>query len=811
LKDLAHIFISYRRDDFGFASKLAADLKNIGVKVWLDNLGGLEAGMQWPREIENAIDACSAFIAILTPDYRQSDYCRLEIKRARDVARPILPVMLRALSPNDLPIEIQDVQWVDFTGWADPVEYDRRLTALYARLVQADSRSALQRPNEETRYLNSLIAELESALGVMEYAALSGEAEVRQAAPVEDEWGFEFLAQDAHDKNPPVPLRDVAEAVERFPHFVLLGEPGAGKTTTLRRLAYEMAQRRIAHETPAPLPLLLYLPQWRDDSSALEFIRAKFPLGYDPLPLLRTGDIRLYLDGLNEMGAEGGHKASQLRAWLESAEAPKSAIITCRQEDYGQRLNLNLTKVQIKPLSPDQVRVFAARYLHDRTDQFFTQQEGGEKLPPHLLSNPYFLVALIQLFKNDSASRLPRNSGALFHKLAQSLWQRERRRGTHDLPFNSAIEAFGTLAHRLVMENLPLAMPTAFALETLGDPAWLTMGANANYLTLADGQVAFYHQLLQEYFAAAYCLRHPDKRPPVREAPWQTMTYYYGERTYTAWDRFYIIMAGIADNADELVTQMDERLAAYVIGSGAKVSPEVRKRLQDYWLMIWENPGMVGMLRHEQVTMLACVLEAEQALPSLIESLYDDFSFRGRRTPQQAALQALAQIDSPEARRILEQWGRATELAQLVALHQAQPADKEELARIGALAVPVLLTAHRKYSDWMYDDVREVFDMMPDTAVEGLLKLNNPGRIGETYLVTHPNITISQLFARLRSGKYYEGTRALLEAMKDAAVPAILNYLASVDDTDITEANIKVLTSMGVPAATEALKQWKQQ
>ena len=63
-KDPRFLVISYRSLEAVFALRLAADLRNAGVRVWLDRLDcGIRAGEDWRRSIERAIDTCSGMIA----------------------------------------------------------------------------------------------------------------------------------------------------------------------------------------------------------------------------------------------------------------------------------------------------------------------------------------------------------------------------------------------------------------------------------------------------------------------------------------------------------------------------------------------------------------------------------------------------------------------------------------------------------------------------------------------------------------------------------------------------------------------------
>jgi hypothetical protein len=115
----------------------------------------------------------------------------------------------------------------------------------------------------ETAYLHDLIAKMEARPGVQEYVALAGEfvrQEQREKPGSYDEWGFDELvapqAPAGAALTPPAAAKErgsLAEIIMQQPRLVLLGRPGAGKTTTLRRLARDLAQQRLA-DRAAPLP-----------------------------------------------------------------------------------------------------------------------------------------------------------------------------------------------------------------------------------------------------------------------------------------------------------------------------------------------------------------------------------------------------------------------------------------------------------------------------------------------------------------------------------------------------------------------------
>jgi TIR domain len=223
MSDERHIFLSYRSIEADFALKLAADLKNAGVNLWMDRLDGIRGGDDWRRQIEDALspDHCALMIAALSPEYLNADYCRNELARADRLKIPFLPALLYPVP--DIPIQIERLQYIlfcqqDKSGklertWRETDLYDSALQNLLKALPAAQKGAV---PDAETQYLTSLISELESRKGVLEYVELSAQADApKEPDPIrpepcrEDEWaaGFSLLAER------PVGARRVLQAV----------------------------------------------------------------------------------------------------------------------------------------------------------------------------------------------------------------------------------------------------------------------------------------------------------------------------------------------------------------------------------------------------------------------------------------------------------------------------------------------------------------------------------------------------------------------------------------------------------------------
>ncbi|MBN1454070.1 MAG: toll/interleukin-1 receptor domain-containing protein [Anaerolineales bacterium] len=110
------VFLSYRSTQEDLALRLARDLQSAGLEVWIDK-SKIKGSDPWRQSIENGIAQCPVMIAILSPEYLESDYCRKELSRADSLKRSIVPVLLKTIPPEDWPIEIQGAQYIDFRPW----------------------------------------------------------------------------------------------------------------------------------------------------------------------------------------------------------------------------------------------------------------------------------------------------------------------------------------------------------------------------------------------------------------------------------------------------------------------------------------------------------------------------------------------------------------------------------------------------------------------------------------------------------------------------------------------------------------------
>ena len=150
--------------------------------------------------------------------------------------------------------------------------------------------------------------------------------------------------------------------------LLVLGEPGAGKTTTLLELARELIVRARRSATE-PAPVVLALSTWTGAQRDLsEWLIGELGLRYQVPKRIAKGwldDARLVLllDGLDEVPSVRRAACVEAINAFEQAHHPPGLAVTCRVAEYAAlsvKLRLRAA-ICLQPLTPEQVeRYFAA-------------------------------------------------------------------------------------------------------------------------------------------------------------------------------------------------------------------------------------------------------------------------------------------------------------------------------------------------------------------------------------------------------------------------------------------------------------------
>ena len=337
-------------------------------------------------------------------------------------------------------------------------------------------------------------------------------------------------------------LHDVIEQTKAQHARVLLGAPGSGKSTLLRRLQYDHSLARLrdgADKISFFVPLNGY--QARPNNTLptpREWLTERWANLNPALPplekWLQTGGALLLLDALNEMPHKNSESyfdlVEQWRAFAEVAAALGNELVfTCRRQDYSAALHVPVVEVQ--PLKHEQVREFLGVYLPAHAERVWADLSASPVLL-ELYQRPYFLRLLCGQIEL-TGGKIPRGRAGLFTNFVRKALAEEVKKNSElqrpnalltekdhlllsgALKFQTPVELperggvlipkLSELAFKMQQQGAQVRLKENAAFALLADEraeTILKVGVALSVLDDEGADIAFFHQLLQEYFAA---------------------------------------------------------------------------------------------------------------------------------------------------------------------------------------------------------------------------------------------------------------------------------------------------------------------
>ena len=145
--------------------------------------------------------------------------------------------------------------------------------------------------------------------------------------------------------------------------LLILGEPGAGKTTALLALADQLAQQALANPGTA-IPVIFELSTWQDNQQSIqEWLKQQLQEIYPQITSaiaerwLEAELLLPLLDGLDELGERQSICIQQLNQFVEKYPGLK-LVVCCRTEEYTTgviKLEHRRGAVHLQPLTSHQI------------------------------------------------------------------------------------------------------------------------------------------------------------------------------------------------------------------------------------------------------------------------------------------------------------------------------------------------------------------------------------------------------------------------------------------------------------------------
>ena len=408
--------------------------------------------------------------------------------------------------------------------------------------------------------------------------------EVEQAFRERRRWHFDSTSDERQDGT------QVANGKQ---HLMLLGGPGVGKSTFLRKVGLEALKGKNGNFEHECIPVFLELKRFTEDQIDIEaLITKEFEICGYPYPehltnaALKSGKLLILFDGLDEVPTAHVHNAILSIGDFVDQYSQNRFIASCRIAAYKGGFT-QFTEVEMADFDDVQIQTYIDNWFASTLDQHRHQLDEEMKTaeqcwktlnkPEHqatkeLARNPLLLTLLCMVY--DGSQNFPRNRANLYEDALNIFlkgWAAEKRvnRGASinqyldiadEKRMLSEIAEKNFKANRLFFsEDELIAQIQEFGggntntLETFNaskvlDTILVDQGL---FVEQVRGSYSFSHLTFQEYLAANHIVggtRSIQDLVNQHLHDWQ-------------WREIFLLTAGLMREADDLLVAMEVKAA----------------------------------------------------------------------------------------------------------------------------------------------------------------------------------------------------------------------------------------------------------
>jgi hypothetical protein len=361
--------------------------------------------------------------------------------------------------------------------------------------------------NEELKRLNKFYIELSGVenmvdLDTMAIEKLDGEKLLASLQRIDE------TKEDSEDEDVIEPRVDtvinLSKSVDRF---VIIGEPGSGKTTTLLKLQLEFATRFYLENSDKRLPVYIAANTFETTRSFYEIINSK--LKFESLDTLQNKyKILILVDGLNEI--ENSLKKLAFNELKDLLANFKNVSFVFSSRSFAFYNFWGIPVFELTCINEAQIKEAINKLIGEKNGSNLWIEISNNNQLHHLCQNPLHLMMLIKIASLNQG-RIPVNRGTLYKLFNDALFFREKKIYLSDVATKIQILSYlafwmrktgyfkrakVSIVKEIIIERLPLLN------KSVGVNELLYQLLDHNILSITDDDIEFLHETFQEYYIA---------------------------------------------------------------------------------------------------------------------------------------------------------------------------------------------------------------------------------------------------------------------------------------------------------------------
>lgn len=401
------------------------------------------------------------------------------------------------------------------------------------------------------------------------------------------------------------------EVLDKLTKFMLLGKPGAGKTTFLKHTAVRAATGGLKKNQ---IPIFIGLKDLTDSKNDLTtYITRQFDICHFPeaAPFieraLKLGKCIVLFDGLDEVSGSKLNKLVREIVAFSDKYTKNRFIISCRTAAYDYYFE-KFTDVEVADFTKEQIDKFVSNWFHDDPTKakLCTDKLNHDGAILELASVPLLLTLLCLAF--EESLDFPPNRSELYEEAIDALlkkWDASRCIKRDDVYRHLSFRRKESLLSRIAantfsreqyffpkktaereiydfIANLPEAKQ-----ETLApDSQTILKSIEAQHgiiIERARNIYSFSHLTFQEYFTAKYFVDMYNNK--------EALSALIKKQIFNShWCEVFLLIAGMLDKSDEYLLCIEEEINLAIFSDSILFNT-----IMEFWIFCREMPDTIPL------------------------------------------------------------------------------------------------------------------------------------------------------------------------------------------------------------------------